>query len=404
MKNPERYFLCDQSLKSFSGHCYAYFEPLMQILQARGTKVVLVGHNILEQAVAARGVVPCFTYWCDERNFGQAANLNAEASADLIRTTHEKAIFADLQRLHRRFHIRAADRLVINSIHHWAIRGVVKWLETLSAEDCPQVALLLHFSSQPERFHYDPAMRLYGEAFTSIENSPRRHRIHLYADATTLIDEYHEMTSLDIALAPFPHSSFQRTTDSDRHANRPLRVAYIGEARFHKGFQLLPFIADRLWQSDLGETVEFHIHSFIFDREAIFYHQAMAHLRRAPNVTLYPNILDPREYEDFLGRCDVVLLPYLLSYYHRQTSGIFADAIGMGVPAVVSRGTWMAKEMKRLGGGGLTANPEDYISFADATYRLCRNIDQYREEARHARELWYSFNTPENMVDMFERW
>jgi hypothetical protein len=77
--------------------------------------------------------------------------------------------------------------------------------------------------------------------------------------------------------------------------------------------------------------------------------------------------------------------------------------VGTGVPVVVSRGTWNARELKRLG-GGLTAIPDDYMSLADATYRVCADIERYREEACRARERWQAFNTPENMIDMFESW
>ncbi len=129
----------------------------------------------------------------------------------------------------------------------------------------------------------------------------------------------------------------------------------------------------------------------------------MAHLRDAPNVHLYPNILNPSEYENFIGRLDVILIPYLLNYYHRQTSGIFADAIGAGVPVVVSKGTWAARTLKDLG-GGLTAQPEDYLSLADAVYTVCANIEKYRGEAQQARQKWQAFNTPDNMIDMFESW
>ena len=77
---------------------------------------------------------------------------------------------------------------------------------------------------------------------------------------------------------------------------------------------------------------------------------------------------------------------------------------GSPVTLVVSRGTWMAKELNRLGGGGLTADPADPVSLADATYRLCANIGRYRAEANRARERWRAFNTPENLVELFESW
>ncbi len=43
------------------------------------------------------------------------------------------------------------------------------------------------------------------------------------------------------------------------------------------------------------------------------------------------------------------------------------------------------------------------MSLADATYRLCADIEHYRE-ARRAQERWSAFNTPETMIDIFESW
>ena len=347
-------------------------------------------------------MIPAFTYLSDERNIGHSSDLDRDGAADALRAEHEKAILSDLQELHRRYLFSTGDRLIINSIHHWAIRGVVRWLETLSEHECPEVALLLHFTSQPEPFRYNPAERHYRDAFSAISVSRRRGHIHLYADSTILIDEYRKLTELDILLAPFPHCCFADHV-ARPSANQKLRVGYVGEARYHKGFQLLPYISDWFGRSDLADIVEFHIHSFIFDRTARFYRQAMAHFRCAANVTLYPDPFDIGEYEHFLGGCDIVVLPYLLIYYYRQSSGIFADAVGMGIPVVIPRGTWMAKEAKRF---GLTAMaiPENPVSFARATYHLCVHIEAYREQARIAKELWRQLNTPAALVDMFEAW
>ena len=396
-----RYFLCDQSLTSFSGHCFAYFEPLAHILQSRGREVLIVGHKHLDQTIAARGVIRGFSYWCDERNVGQEPGLDPDQNGDVIRASHEAVINQDLQDLDARFALKAGDRVIINSIRHWAIRGVVNWLEALPPQRRPHVALLLHFTAQLERFQPDQSDRHYRDAFRAIERSPCAGRIHLYADATTLIDEYQGMTTLEVQLSPIPHSQFKAAPPY--FPSGRIRIGYVGEARYHKGYHLLPFMTEHLNRTDIRDKIEFHFHSFIHDTKADFYLKSIPHLRQQPNVILYPDVLTPEGYEEFVQRCDVILIPYLLTCYHSQTSGIYADAIGLGIPVVVSRGTWMAKELKRLGGGVL-ASPDDYMSLADATYRLCSDIERYRAEARAAKNTWCGFNTPGNLVEMFDAW
>ncbi|TDT96939.1 glycosyltransferase involved in cell wall biosynthesis [Azorhizobium sp. AG788] len=398
-----RYFLCDQSLIGFSGHCYAYFEPIKKVLEQEGRDVFVIGHRFRDLALAELGVLSAFTFWCDERNVGQPTGLPEEENLAAIKAGHDRAIMDDLRRLDEQFSFSSSDKIIINSIRHWAMCGVVDWLEQLPETRRPHVALLLHFTAEPERFQYDPSLPFYIESFRRIENSPCGENIHLYADAETLIDEYKNYTRLQVELSPFPHSHFAEPQTAANTGDQRIRVGYVGEARYHKGYQLLPFVVEQIAQTDIADKVEFHFHSFIHDKNAEFFHRSIAALQRFDNVHLYHEAFDSDEYDKFVLNCDVIMVPYLLTYYHSQTSGIYADATGAGIPVIVPRGSWMAEKVKQLGGGAL-AYPDDYLSFAEALYQVCSNIETYRAAAMQAREKWRSFNTPKRLVEMFESW
>jgi hypothetical protein len=58
----------------------------------------------------------------------------------------------------------------------------------------------------------------------------------------------------------------------------------------------------------------------------------------------------PRDlYIGWLRTMDLALVPYSPDTYANRTSGIFGDAIAVGVPPVVTDGTWMAHELRRFG-------------------------------------------------------
>ena len=62
--------------------------------------------------------------------------------------------------------------------------------------------------------------------------------------------------------------------------------------------------------------------------------------------------MDDDEYYRFIESIDLMLIPYTREHYHSQTSGIFAEAMGYGQVVVVSRGTWMSRQLQEYGGGG----------------------------------------------------
>jgi len=398
-----RYFLIDQSMKGYSGHCYEYFRLLRDELISRGGEVHLVGHKMMDSFFQRQvRALPAMTYWCDERNVGQISGLDEEANADAIRLAHERAVFADLTLIDRNFGLSATDILVINTLRHWPLRGVVQWLESLPEDRRPGVSIILHFTSQPEPNYYDPSIRHYTEGFSAIATSPARSRIHLSADAETLIEEYGRMTSLKIELAPIPHAERKQRPRST-WAERKLRIGYAGEARYHKGFHLLPFVCESFLKSDLKDRVEFHVHAFCHDPRQDFYKKAMAHLDGLPNCVLYREEMPSDEYDEFMGSMDAFLVAYATANYHRQTSGIYAEAASLGVPVVVTRGTWMAREVRRLG-GGLTCIVDDYFSLYEETDRLCREYPRLHAEAVTASKVWGEFNNPAVFIDMLDRW
>ena len=85
---------------------------------------------------------------------------------------------------------------------------------------------------------------------------------------------------------------------------------------------------------------------------------ALCALQQEP-VTLLEDELSINQYEELLDRASLVLLPYQTLYYHSQTSGVFAEAIGRGIPVVVPRGTWMARQ---VGGSEQVCYPHRVIA------------------------------------------
>ena len=128
---------------------------------------------------------------------------------------------------------------------------------------------------------------------------------------------------------------------------RPLVIGYLGDARDEKGFQHLPKLVNSfaprrgneadvrfLFQANFnvpaGEPASRYARSLLqaYDKEFV-------ELARGP--------FDSRQYADLLRRMDLVVIPYAAENYSARSSGIFMEAIAMGLPVLVSTCTWMAR-------------------------------------------------------------
>jgi glycosyltransferase involved in cell wall biosynthesis len=71
------------------------------------------------------------------------------------------------------------------------------------------------------------------------------------------------------------------------------------------------------------------------------------------------------DYFSCIGRARWILLPYDPEPYAERTSGIFIEALGLGVPVVITAGTWMATELRVRGGRGLVMPEYGAAALAD---------------------------------------
>jgi glycosyltransferase involved in cell wall biosynthesis len=380
-----RLFLADPSLIGHAGHCFDYLAALAPAARARGFEPVYLGNRAVTPKLRApHGVFPVFTHWCDAR-YG---------SAERTRRLHESDLARELLDVCRRFAVTADDVFLINTLRHWALRGVIDWLESCTEGTCPRAALVLHFTAFPNPATSDGTVQFYLQAFARLARSPSRERVRLLADSDTLVEEYAELApGLRFDLAPIPHL---RETDDGTPA-RTFRIGTVGEARENKGFHLLPRLVRRAAEANL-RGVEFHLHSFASDPSAAFLRRALAGLRH-PMVRLYPSEMPATEYQRFLASLDLVVMPYTLDNYHAQTSGVFAEAMGAGKLVVVPRGSWMARQLDEYGGGAAFC-PGDAEDLARTALDVIENREQYQAGRAERVRRWRAFHNPDRFLEL----
>jgi glycosyltransferase involved in cell wall biosynthesis len=256
-----------------------------------------------------------------------------------------------------------------------------------------RLVILLRYSVTINPMHPDLGLvERYREALTAIIKHGVRDRVRLVTDSELLRDEYGLVTDLPITVVPIPHVG--GIMGAAEH--RPRTMVYLGNARGSKGFaylqhlvaQIRPILESGEWAAEFQANVMFRR-----DRESVI---AIPILRNEP-VTMWEKELSLTEYSALLMRASLVLIPYSTNWYHSQSSGVFAEAIGAGRPVVVPRGTWMAHQLGDSGAGVLFA-PGDRADLVRAVREAMDNIGELSTSARRLKETWTKVHNPAAFV------
>jgi hypothetical protein len=109
-------------------------------------------------------------------------------------------------------------------------------------------------------------------------------------------------------------------------------------------------------------------------------------------------VFDAQEYASFLNSLDIVLIPYTTENYHSQTSGIYAEAVAIGAGTVVPKGTWMARQLGRFG-GGRAFNPGDAEDFCATVIDTCQMYPSLSRKAAERANEWHAVHNAEAFLD-----
>lgn len=386
--------MADPSLINAAGHCARYLRSVADALAKVGLENHLIGNlGIMTDRVHATLVRPFFALACDDARSSNADFALARGPSDQWRR-HSISIVEGLEAMDQEFGLRDADVVLLNTLRQWSLPGIVEWLEARPRSACPKIAIVLHYSSQRTRHEADATTAEYERALGRIATSNRRSCIMLFADSEELAAEFAALSSLACRVVPIPHvGDIKRIT----RQGSEIRVVAAGPARANKGFDLLPSVLTALQQSNReGRLV---VQGFSFHHGPRLARTITA-LRRG-NATLLPDELSDKEFRNLLATADLIVLPYRTEYYHSQTSGVFAEALGAGIPVVVPADTWMARQVAEFG-GGITFDSATSEGFETACRQAIDEIDRLTMEAHCARDRWLETHGPRQFLNVVE--
>ena len=362
------------------GHFLTYDRVIAQEAARRGMKCVIWAARNVEKAVRNElEIVPCF-------RFGLEVEQNSTVLAD--------AFFADLLHASRQSRPPPRTTYFIHTTTATQIEPAVRFIARDEHRD-DRLIIMLRYSilinpNNPDRHMVEE----YRRALNCIATHRAMDRVRLVTDSDMLADEYAIITDLPIDIVPIPHVGGDVQPNGARKSRT---LTYLGNARSSKGFQYLPYVVSQIrpeltrgaWAAEFQSNVMFER-----DTESTY---ALCALRNEP-VTLWEDDLSLPAYDALLNRASLVVLPYQLLWYHAQTSGVFAEAIGKGKPVVVPSGTWMARQIGESGAGVRFA-PGDRVDLARAVREAMLDIEDLEEKAARTRSAWIARHNPEMFLN-----
>jgi glycosyltransferase involved in cell wall biosynthesis len=218
--------------------------------------------------------------------------------------------------------------------------------------------------------------------------------IRLFTDSDNLTEEHGQALRRRFQTAPIPvDPALFAPVKKDRGCGCAT-ILYLGDARTEKGYLRLPAIARELQNDLAGGRVRMVVQSnFNVPGGEPGIASARDFLMTTPNVMLQLDPLTPDRYNDYIFSADLILLPYQVDRYISRTSGILAEAICAGVPAIVPQGTWLSEQVRRHG-AGMSYNVLDRDGASRAVAAALESLETLSSRAEERRAAYAQFHNP----------
>jgi len=407
-----RLIVADPGLIDAGGHHLSYSMAVAEAAAAIGIEATILAHRSFATATqianpTGSAVTMRPTFVAHYQSGGQQSTLRAVLYTAAARLPGRLApLVAQPLRTARRMvqrHFAAPDSLgaeLASALHVLrGTRGDLVLLHSVSAANllgltqalAPNAvgALAIVLRRTPEEMDLADAAPIPVKAVLGRLRQHFDGRLALFADTEPLARRFEGLTGTAVATLPLPIVAPPMRQDVTM--DRP-HLVFAGGARREKGYGLLPGLAKRL-RGRVRFTIQSGQIGAGTDPNVQQAHRALVRMAGADMVIL-ERALEPPEYMQVLASADLMLLPYDAEAYGPRSSGILAEARGLGIPAIVPNCTWMA-----TAAGPCSAvifdGPDDFIPAVERTLQILPEVTKALRELAPA---WRQDNSPERVI------
>jgi FkbM family methyltransferase len=387
-RKPRRIVVVDPDAKDFFGHFLAYDVQLGTAAEKLGLPVTVLGNVEMDPSVIGGlplEFLPTFTI-----NSWTIGNLRRGDSASPRRFQEELASALDKVRTSHPGESLSLY-LYTGSLDHARLIDEV----IATSPDATANVNLFYAYNQNER---TPAFAEQWRSF--IEYATSGAQTSLTVPTRRLAEDYQSALEATIPVAPHPSTTFSDDDavalfkSSARACAEPPLVLFPGGMRREKGFDLSVRAARELAADGMRVTLR------TLGLRTGGAPADLASLARdldGTGATLEDRDLDGSEFKRFLEAADIVVCPYLPSAFSRRTSGLVIDAMLLGQPVVVVKGTWLgdlAAEMNI----GVAVDPTP-AALANGVREVRARYDEFARSIWMARRGYFVHHSWRHLVE-----
>jgi glycosyltransferase involved in cell wall biosynthesis len=201
---------------------------------------------------------------------------------------------------------------------------------------------------------------------------------------------------------PIPHLA----TQNMHGKKREFAICCLGDARFEKGFDLLPDIIPLVLNQSrhVSFIIQSNFQNSPYSAEKVL--QSIHALDRLEQkfprrIKLMRGGLGRKDYLSLMSGCSLVLLPYRRRFYgFGGSSGILAEAVSCGAWIVVPSGTWMAVQKEKY--DKIMEFSDEMPESISASIYKCTELDGKIDCRKVAEQIrnWKRYHSPNILLDI----
>jgi glycosyltransferase involved in cell wall biosynthesis len=351
-----RALIIDPALRSKGGHHYNAVLRLQGELSKRGIGFSCLGSAYADhEVVRDLGGTPSFTksvYGRDYADAGEFAGNVAETDRQLSQALRRAP---------------SADLLILPCCDQVLAMAVARYLKRRRRVYAPHVVLWLLYGPHHKTATDDPLAAAVTvecrDAFANLRASLNiragsERRLQAYCETPAMAAFYRALLDLDVQIAPGPGLALAGRPARAEGLGSAATVVCTGFANRPKGYRLLPGAIEHVLQRH--RDVTFLIHGIVEGSDAEDEQSTFDRLSAlGDRVVVRQDVLTQEEYAAWLGRADLVLLPYDRNVYKSRGSGVFIEAQRLGIPVIATQGCAFAQPAFE---GGWGVEIADYTS------------------------------------------
>jgi glycosyltransferase involved in cell wall biosynthesis len=374
------WLIVEDSLEDRKGHWFEYMKCFFRELPSLGDRVTwLVSRNAMSEVLSTFGAFPILP----ESAFRKVSDSASAWKRYLRIPLHAWKTFFALKRFlgrNKTFDIIFLPTVIVHHLLGWFF--LVKTILRRSKSK-----ILLFFPNLPIRLKGgtptldgSPTARLTSVLLKGLASEVGAGRVILGVETLAMKRAAEEVFGVPFTYFPHPVHALDFTSLTDDSAN--LRFGCYGASRFEKGSDLLVSAIDEYLQRFPESRVRFifqWIDNFSAHDGRIV--KIPEFLREHPKVEIISRLFAEGEYDQWLRKTDLLLLPYRSSSYDLRVSRVVIEAMVIGIPTVVTAGTTMAQQVVDFG-SGLTCENEDVESIVSAIVEAVSRLSPLTEIAK----------------------